>query len=263
MNKKSPQIGCVANRYPQSQQLMHHLIEKYHIKEIRRGYAGPLDTVIVLGGDGFMLRMLHKFAGSGVKLYGVNCGTLGFLLNPQAELCLMERINSAVVSELCPLDVTFHLNNGATSKAIAFNEAYVMRNTCQAANIRLFVDQIERISCLVADGIMLSTPSGSTAYSMSSGGMALPIDSGLHALTPICPFRPRRWPGAIIPDSSIVEFEVLSPNRRSVRGCADFIEREGVVKITMGKAHNKSALLLFDSEYSLKERIIREQFLEI
>lgn len=192
---KKTRVGCIANKYPHSQQLMLNLMTQYGIPSTKNRSAEDFDVVVVLGGDGFMLRMLHRFAGTNVNIYGINCGAIGFLLNRQNDICLWDRIQEATLSELYPMKTSFVSMSGRRHDAIAFNEAYVIRSTCQAANISIAIDGVERVNPLVADGVMIATPAGSTAYNMSAGGPALPLNSGLCSITPICPFRPRRWRG--------------------------------------------------------------------
>ncbi|MBN9565554.1 MAG: NAD kinase [Alphaproteobacteria bacterium] len=218
-------------------------------------------VIVILGGDGFMLKKLHKYLGKPYKIYGVNCGRIGFLMNMPEETLLNERIKSAQDVILYPLKANIFTHAGKQHELLAVNEVYVFRATHQAAKIRIFVDGVERLSELVSDGVILSTPAGSTAYNLSAHGPIIPIGANLLALTPISPFRPRRWRGALLPAKSQVCWVIEEPNKRPVTAVADFQEVTGVTKIEITEDRSRAIHLLFDPKHHLEERIINEQFI--
>ena len=256
-------IGCIASNSDRSRNILRTLVDRYGLIEVKKTDANnKIDILIVLGGDGFMLHTIHMYRNTKVKIYGVNCGTLGFLMNAYDEGCdLLGRINNATETAIFPLHATIYTKYSKVHSVLAFNEVYVMRQTCQAAHIKISVNGEMRMRCMISDGVLLSTPSGSSAYNLSAGGAILPIDADLLSLTPICPFRPRRWRGAILPGGSTVEFEVLSFEKRSVHAVADFREYRNVSRVKLTQDRSVKVQLLFDSNHSLHERIIQEQFL--
>jgi NAD+ kinase len=218
-------------------------------------------VIIVLGGDGFMLKKLHKYLGRPYKIYGVNCGRVGFLMNMPEENLLPENIRSAQEVTLFPLKAQILTQDGKQKELLAINEVYVLRATHQAAKIRVLVDGVERLNELVSDGAILSTPAGSTAYNLSAHGPIIPMGANLLALTPISPFRPRRWRGALLPAKSKVCWIIEEPSKRPVKAVADFQEVSGVVRIDIMEDRTCPVHLLFDPEHHLEERIIKEQFI--
>lgn len=218
------------------------------------------DVIVVLGGDGTMLRALHQFTDVDLPLYGLNLGTLGFLLNEYKKRDLVARIERAKAYEIHPLRMKAEDVNGGVHEALAYNEVSLLRETHSSAKIMVFVNDEVRIPLLVCDGIMLSTPVGSTAYNSSAAGPIVPLTANLLPLTPISAFRPRRWPGALIQNTSTVRFEVIRPQDRPVSVAADSFEIRDIANVEIREARDITAKLLFDPENHLEERIFQEQF---
>ncbi|HEY8255814.1 MAG TPA: NAD kinase [Rhizomicrobium sp.] len=227
----------------------------------RFGEAGPEDAeiVVALGGDGFMLQTLHAFTATGKPIYGMNKGTVGFLMNEFHEADLMKRLAAAEKAVIHPLKMTAHTADRAV-EARAFNEVSLLRETRQAAKIRILVDGKPRISELICDGVLVSTPAGSTAYNLSAHGPILPIDADLLALTPISAFRPRRWRGALLPHRAQVRLEVLESGKRPVSAVADDFEVRDVTAVDVVEDRAIAMTLLYDAGHNLDERILAEQF---
>ncbi|MGJ8669922.1 MAG: NAD kinase [Oceanococcus sp.] len=219
------------------------------------------DVVVALGGDGFMLEALHRNMQRNLPIYGMNRGTVGFLLNRYSEDQLLDRLNGAQEVILHPLKMTTQTDSGSEQTAHAINEVSLLRQTRQAANLRVLIDGKERIDKMICDGALLATPAGSTAYNLSAHGPILPIGSGVLALTPISAFRPRRWRGAVLPHDAEVTFEVLDYYKRPVSAVADATEVRNVVEVRVGEDTDVSLRLLFDAEHNLEERILNEQFI--
>jgi NAD+ kinase len=230
------------------------------IKHYGQSPLEDCDIIVPLGGDGFLLECLHAHHDKGKAFYGVNKGSEGFLLNRSLSERLSERIPKSHAITLHALNMTATTQDGTEHEAFAFNEVALFRETRQAANIEVTVDGVKRIEKLVADGIMVATPAGSTAYNLSAHGPILPLHSDLLALTAISPFRPRRWKGALIPDTASVEFKILDPQKRPISATADFTEIRDVVHVTVRRKNSVKAKLLFDPEHALEERIMNEQF---
>lgn len=218
------------------------------------------DVIVVLGGDGTMLRALHEFTDIDLPIYGLNLGTLGFLLNEYKQKDLIERIKSAKEQTIRPLHVTGEDIHGKTHECIAYNEISLIRETHSSAKIMIFVNNEVRMPLLVCDGIILATPVGSTAYNSSAGGPIVPLSANVMPLTPISAFRPRRWSGALVPNAYTVRFEVISPQERPVSATADSFEIRDIVQIEAKVSEDKSSTLLFDPDRRLEERIYQEQF---
>ncbi len=227
----------------------------------RHNDAGPQDAdiVVALGGDGFMLQTLHAFLGKGKPIYGMNLGSVGFLMNEFREEDLQERLSLAEEAVIHPLRMHAHTSQGMV-EALAFNEVSLLRQTRQAAKIRVVVDDRPRITELICDGILVSTPAGSTAYNLSAHGPILPIDSALLALTPISAFRPRRWRGALLPHKAKVRFEVLESAKRPISAVADDFEVRDVLAVDVAEDRSIAMTMLYDKGHSLDERILSEQF---
>ena len=219
------------------------------------------DIIVPLGGDGFLLECLHEHHDKGKAFYGVNKGSEGFLLNKSISEQLSDRIPKSHAITLHALSMTAKTEDGKEHEAIAFNEVALFRETRQTAHINIKVDGIERLDKLVADGVLLATPAGSTAYNLSAHGPIIPLNAPLLALTPISPFRPRRWKGALIPQDSETVMSVIDPDKRPVGVSADFTEIRDVIEVTIRQKKSIKATLLFDPEHALEERIMREQFL--
>jgi NAD+ kinase len=218
------------------------------------------DRVVALGGDGFMLEILHQVLGRNVPVYGMNCGSVGFLMNAYDEDDLPDRLARAQGAELFPLRMHAVTSSGRVEEAVALNEVSLLRQLRQAAKIRISVDGRVRLEELICDGILLSTPAGSTAYNLSAHGPIVPLSANLLPLTPISAFRPRRWRGALLPSSAEVLFEVLEVGKRPVAAVADFTEVRDVLSVAVSEDRSLCARVLFDPDQGLSERIIVEQF---
>jgi NAD+ kinase len=218
------------------------------------------DAIVALGGDGLMLRTLHRFMRSGKPIYGMHRGTVGFLMNEYSENNLLERLTAAHVTVIHPLVMCARDGQGHNHEYRAINEVSLFRQSAQAAHLRIMIDGKERLAELIADGAMVATPAGSTAYNLSAQGPIIPINAPMLALTPISPFRPRRWHGALLPDKAKVTIEVLEADKRPVAAVADHDEVRSVRAVDIAMDHAVSIDLLFDPGHNLDERILREQF---
>lgn len=234
------------------------------LKELREAYGGvsvdDADTVVALGGDGFMLATLHSQIDSGKPVYGMNKGTVGFLMNEFSKNGLRERIEAASSNAISPLKMEAEDMSGEVFHAKALNEVSLLRQSYQAASLGIKIDGKIRLDPLMGDGVLLATPAGSTAYNLSAHGPILPLDAPLLALTPISPFRPRRWRGALIPDSSVVEITVNDVEKRPVNAVADHNEIKSVRRVRVQADKLSKTTILFDADHSWDERIVREQF---
>lgn len=220
------------------------------------------DVLVPLGGDGFMLETLRRYMPvirRGLPVYGMNQGTVGFLLNAYKEDGLRERLAIAIPAKINPLEVTAHAKGGEF-KALAINEMSLLRETRQTAHIRILIDGEPRMKRLIADGVLISTPAGSTAYNLSAHGPVIPLGSDVLALTPISAFRPRRWRGALLNNNAKVTFQILDPKKRPVSAVADSSEFRDVTEVTVQQSKDISLTLLFDKGHELDEKILREQF---
>ncbi len=217
-------------------------------------------TIVALGGDGFMLQTLHRFMNTDKRIYGMNRGSVGFLMNDYQEAGLIERIAAAQAETINPLRMTTRDRKGEETEALAINEVSLFRQSYQAAKLRITVDGKERLDELICDGVMVATPAGSTAYNLSAQGPIIPIDAPLLALTPVSAFRPRRWRGALLPNQSTVDIEALEPAKRPVNAVADHWEVKSVVHVSICEARDVTATILFDASHSWEERILAEQF---
>lgn len=218
------------------------------------------EVVVALGGDGLMLSTLQATRDCGLPIYGMNRGTVGFLMNTYGEHNLKERLARAEETMIHPLRMTATRRDGSEAEALAINEVSLLRAGPQAAKLRILIDGRERLAELVCDGILVATPAGSTAYNYSAHGPILPIGSDVLALTPMAAFRPRRWRGALLPIGAAVTLEVLDPEKRPVAAAADFVEVRDVTRIAIRSDPTIAHRLLFDPGHGLEERLIREQF---
>ena len=218
------------------------------------------EVIVALGGDGFMLHTLHGTQHLDTPVYGMNCGTVGFLMNEYHEPQLRERLADAVEEDINPLRMKAIREDGSVHEALAINEVSLLRAGSQAAKLRIFVDGRERLEELVCDGALVSTPAGSTAYNYSAHGPILPIGSEVLALTAMSAFRPRRWRGALLPKAAKVRFDVLQPKKRPVMADADGRSAGNVVSVEITSEPNVTHRILFDPGHGLEERLIREQF---
>jgi NAD+ kinase len=219
------------------------------------------EVIVALGGDGFMLRTLHRVIKRDLPVFGMKIGNIGFLMNRYSEDDLMERLASAQEVSLNPLRMEVETESGTQTSALAINEISLLRQTNQAAHIRVLVNDSVKVEKLVCDGVLLATAAGSTAYNFSVRGPILPLGTDALALTPISPFRPRRWNGAILPNSARVRFEVLDNYKRTVSATADAYEVRDVIRVDAFEDKDIELKLLFDPAHSLEERILDEQFL--
>jgi NAD+ kinase len=229
-------------------------------KRYGQSHPSEAEVIVPLGGDGFMLHTLHDTLDSGLPVYGMNRGTVGFLMNAYAEDDLPDRLAAAERTVIHPLKMRATAVSGLTTEALAFNEVSLIRQTYQASRLRISVDGRERLPLLICDGIIAATPAGSTAYNLSAHGPILPIDAGLIALTPLAAFRPRRWRGAILPGTAQVSIEVLEGDKRPVLAVADYAEVRRVARVEVAFHETIGVALLFDHDHGLRERMLREQF---
>ena len=248
-------IALVAGTTPEAR-------EAYERLQGRYGNVEPkdADVIVALGGDGLMLQTLHKFMNSGKPIYGMQRGTVGFLMNDFSIDNLIERLTAAQITIIHPLVMRARDSAGRMHEHRAINEVSLFRQSAQAAHLRILIDGQERLAQLVADGVLLATPAGSTAYNLSVQGAIIPINAPLLALTPISPFRPRRWRGALLPDKAKVTIEVQDADKRPVAAVADSDEVRSVRSVDVEMDHAVSLNMLFDPGHNLDERILREQF---
>jgi len=218
------------------------------------------DVVVALGGDGFLLQTLREAMATGKQVYGMNRGTVGFLMNAFREQGLRERIAAAAAETIRPLEMETLSDDGPPAQALAINEVSIFRQSYQAAKVRISIDDKVRLEELICDGVMLATPAGSTAYNLSAHGPILPLDAPLLALTPVSPFRPRRWRGALVSNRSTVQLDILEHGKRPVNAVADHTEIKSVTSVTIRESQTRTATLLFDAGHSWNERILIEQF---
>ncbi|WP_424137477.1 NAD kinase [Roseomonas chloroacetimidivorans] len=217
-------------------------------------------VVVALGGDGAMLETQHRFLGKNMPIYGMNRGSVGFLMNPYREDGLLERLRSAQAASLQPLRMRTTDAAGTVNEALAINEVSLLRETRQAAKIRILVDGKVRLPELICDGILVATPAGSTAYNLSAHGPIIPLGTNLLAMTPISAFRPRRWRGALLPGNASVAFDILEAEKRPVAAVADYTEVRNIYRVEICEDHRVRLTMLFDPDQGLPERILAEQF---
>ena len=221
---------------------------------------GSADVIVALGGDGLMLQTLHRFINDRIPIYGMNRGSVGYLMNEYSEEMLEERLAKSEINKVHPLSMIAYDGAGKAHKSLAINEVSLFRETHQAAKLRLSVDGKVRLDELICDGVLVATPAGSTAYNLSAYGPILPINAQLMALTPISPFRPRRWRGALLPNKARITITVLEHEKRPVSAGADHIETRNIVRVDIEQARQIELLMLFDPGHSLDERVLAEQF---
>ncbi len=248
-------IAFVASPAPDAREALAELTARYENTPPERAQA-----IVALGGDGFMLQTLHRNMRHDLPIYGMNKGTIGFLLNEYHVDGLLERLRRAEVATVHPLRMIAASDSGNVQEALAINEVSLLRQTRQAAKIRIHIDGKVRVEELICDGILVATPAGSTAYNLSAHGPILPMNANVLALTPISAFRPRRWRGAILPRNAQVTFEILENYKRPVSAVADATEVRNVVEVQVREDPTISLKLLFDPEHNLEERILNEQF---
>ena len=239
------------------------LIQKYGFKDLTFNHkkTDEIDLIIAIGGDGLMLHLLHDYEEKPVAIYGINCGTIGFLMNSFREENFLEIVENAKESTLYPLRMNVIDASNETHNHVAINEVALLRESSQAAKIKIIINDQQRLASLAADGILVSTAAGSTAYNLSAGGPIIPFGSEILALTPISPFRPRNWSGALLPANSKIKLEVLDFESRPVSATADSKEVKNVKEVVIFEDRSIAFKILFDPNHSLEERIIREQFI--
>jgi NAD+ kinase len=249
-------IAFAADEAPEAQRAFARLKRRYGDCP-----ASEADAIVAIGGDGFMLRTLHRAERNGeTPVFGLNRGTVGFLMNAYRETNLQARLRAAKAVKLKPLLMEAVTLSGRTVRRVAINEVYLRRRNAQTAKVRVSVDGGVRIEELAADGVIVATPAGSTAYNLSAHGPILPLDAGLLALTPINPFKPRRWRGALLPHTARVDLKILDTAKRPVNAVADNQEVPNVASVSVAEHPTLSFTLLFDPDRSLEERILKEQF---
>jgi NAD+ kinase len=248
-------IAFVASETEEAQAAQRDLVARY-------GNAPPegTDIIVALGGDGLMLQTMHRYLTNRIPIYGMNRGSVGFLLNDYREDSLFERLEAAETTVIHPLRMTAYNRQHTKHEALAINEVSLFRQIYQAAKLKISVDSKVRLDELICDGVLVSTPAGSTAYNLSAHGPILPINAPLLALTPISPFRPRRWRGALLPNEAIVLVEVLEPEKRPVSAVADNVEFRDVVAVEVREESDIDIFMMFDTSHTLAERILSEQF---
>ena len=251
-----PRIAFLASPAPEAQAALSELTG-----QLGQHAPDDADVVCALGGDGFMLQTLHRHGGRNLPVFGMKLGTVGFLMNQYRAEELLSRLHAAEPAVLRPLEMRATTEAGTTMTSLAYNEVSLLRQTRQAAHLRVHLNGQVRLDELVCDGALVATPAGSTAYNFSAHGPILPLGSAVIALTPIAAFRPRRWRGALLRADTEVKLEVLDPYKRPVSATADSHEVRNVVEVTIRESVDRTVTLLFDPEHNLEERILNEQFI--
>ncbi|WP_029005126.1 NAD kinase [Azorhizobium doebereinerae] len=254
--RRFERIAFAASQTSEAEAARARLIKRYGAVE-----EDAADVIVALGGDGLMLQTLHRFRDRGVPIYGMHRGSVGFLMNTFREDDLHGRLAAATHVIIHPLVMTALDVHGVHHTAPAINEVSLLRQTYQAAKLRISIDGKVRLEELICDGILVATPAGSTAYNLSAHGPILPLSTALLALTPISPFRPRRWRGALLPDRATIQITVLEADKRPVSAVADHQEVRDIVEVSAHLDKSSSMDMLFDPDHGLDERILREQFI--
>ncbi|KJS36439.1 MAG: inorganic polyphosphate kinase [Hyphomonas sp. BRH_c22] len=248
-------LSFFASKRPEAQEALPELQRLYgHVPE------EDADVIVAVGGDGAMLDTLRRRFDDNKPVYGMHRGTVGFLMNDYSLEGLVERINAAERASIIPLRMIATDTHGERHRALAINEVSLLRQTAQSARLKITVDDRVRMEELTCDGVMVATPSGSTAYNLSAHGPILPIGANLLALTPVSAFRPRRWKGALLRHDAIVNIDVIAPDRRPVAAAADNQEVRDIVHVQIRESRDRRLTMLFDPGHALDERILREQF---
>ncbi len=253
--RKFERIAFVASEVPEALAARDRLVARYGNVEPKEA-----DAIVALGGDGLMLQTLHRFMGDRIPIYGMNRGSVGFLMNEFAEIDLIGRLQRAVITEIHPLAMKATDESGTCHKGLAINEVALFRQTYQAAKLALSVNGQVRLEELICDGVLVATPAGSTAYNLSANGPIVPINAQLLALTPISAFRPRRWRGALLANTARIGINVLEPAKRPVSAVADNLEFRSIVQVEISQASDIDLYMMFDPDHDLDERILSEQF---
>ena len=252
---KFEKIAFVASEVAEAREALARLTERYGSVEARKA-----DAIVALGGDGLMLQTLHRYMNDRMPIYGMNRGSVGFLMNEYSETDLLQRLAKAEINRIHPLSMVAYDAAGKAAKALAINEVSLFRERHQAAKIKITIDGKVRLPELICDGVLVATPAGSTAYNLSAYGPILPINAPLLALTPISPFRPRRWRGALLPNKARITLTVDERDKRPVSAVADHFEKRDVVRVEIELAKHVDLFLMFDPGHSLDERVLAEQF---
>jgi NAD+ kinase len=251
-----PRIACVASSSAVARAAQADLAARYDLVD-----PSDCEVIVALGGDGLLLHTIHEHLELGRPIFGMNRGTVGFLTNQYRPDGLLERVAAATPIAVHPLRMAATFTDGPEAYALAFNEVAVTRLSAHSANLRLSIDGVERIARFMGDGLIVATAAGSTAYNLSAHGPIIPLGSNLLAVTPVSPFRPRRWKGALVPHTAEIVVENLDADKRPLAATADFRELPQVVSVTIREDPSTTVQLLFDADHSLEERIIAEQFL--
>ena len=251
----SPRIAFLASNTEAAQRARADFVARYGDHPI-----DDAEVVCALGGDGFMLQTLHRHGGAGKPVFGMKLGSIGFLMNQYRDDELVQRLALAEPAHLRPLEMLAQTESGTTTGSLAYNEVSLLRQTRQAAKLRISIDGKLRLSELACDGALVSTPAGSTAYNLSAHGPIIPLDARVLALTPISAFRPRRWRGALLAHTARVTFEILEADKRPVSAVADNLEVRRVLKVEIAEDRDVGLTMLFDEGRSLEERVLAEQF---
>lgn len=255
MSPQPKKLSFLASNTPEAQAGFDELVGLYGNMP-----AAEADVIVALGGDGFMLQTLHETFPNGKSVYGMNRGSVGFLMNDYRTDNLHDRIGAAVANEFHPLKMTTTAEDGSVSEALAINEVYLFRQSYQAAKLRVVIDDHVRLEELICDGLMIATPAGSTAYNLSAHGPILPLEAPLLAMTPVSAFRPRRWRGALLPNHVCVELHILESDKRPVNAVADNSEVKSVLHVRVAQSTDLTARILSDPDHSWSDRILAEQF---
>lgn len=252
----TPRIAFLASTTEAAQAALAQMVARY-------GACTPEQAEVLcpLGGDGFLLQTLHRYGALGKPVFGMKLGTVGFLMNQFRDDDLPARLAAAEPAHLRPLEMLALTESGTTTGSLAYNDVSLLRQTRQAAHIGIDLNGQERVAELIGDGVLVATPAGSTAYNYSAHGPILPLGSHTIALTPLAPYRPRRWRGAILKADTEVRFRVLDPYKRPVSVTADSHETRDVVEVTIRESRERRVTMLFDPEHNLEDRILSEQFM--
>ena len=253
--QKFEKIAFIASEVSEAQEALARLARAYGNAE-----AKGADAIVALGGDGLMLQTLHRHMNDRIPIYGMNRGSTGFLMNDYSEEDLRGRLARAETNVIHPLAMRAVDAQGRKHEALAINEVSLFRQIYQAAKLKISIDGRVRLDELICDGVLVATPAGSTAYNLSAYGPILPINAPLLTLTPISPFRPRRWRGALLPNVAKIRFDVLEPDKRPVSAVADHAETRSVTRVEVEQATGIDLFMMFDPGHSLDERILSEQF---
>jgi NAD+ kinase len=258
---KYKNIGIIASKEAEAIEQKKHLIKKYDLTDCYNNINNKdIDLLIALGGDGLILHLLHEYQHLDIPIYGINYGTIGFLMNSLSDN-IMDSINSAKLEKLYPLKMIATDIDGKKHQYFAINEVSLLRQSNQAAKIKIEINNKTRIENLICDGILVATPAGSTAYNLSVNGPIIPFGADILTMTPISPFRPRSWRGALLSDKTKIKFTILKHEKRPISATADYFEVRNVKEVEIAVDKSQYYQILFDPNHSLEERIIKEQFI--